>query len=230
MNYLLRGLSSLPKSFLLKGTESPVTSSFKSLLVRFGHHEPVPCYPQNTGWINRAFIGNREVVGHGKNGIAGYSDNVFYPFPAIRYKVFECDLLLLREKEKGHWNSLTLDEKRALYRGSFRQTFAEFTKTNAYPDTELLGGIGLGLMVVAAALFYYSFIKIFVLPPLPTSLTPEGWEKTIRKQIDLKWNPITGIASYWDYEKDGWKPGAEPWILDYLPKNSPLRKLTPKEN
>uniref|UniRef100_A0A8D9B835 Cytochrome c oxidase subunit 4 n=1 Tax=Cacopsylla melanoneura TaxID=428564 RepID=A0A8D9B835_9HEMI len=227
---LLQGPSSGHKSFLLKCTKSLVTSSLKGFLVRFGHHEPAPSYPHNTGWINRAFIGNREVVGHGKNGLAGYSDSVFYPFPAIRYKVFECDLLLLREKEKGHWNNLTLDDKRALYRASFRQTFAEFTKCSAYPDTEFRGALGLSMMVVAVALFYYAFLKAYVLPPLPTSLTPEGWEKTISKQIALKWNPITGIASYWDYENDRWKPGFEPWFLDYLPQESPLRILTPKEN
>lgn len=32
----------------------------------------------------------------------------------------------MREKEKGDWNQLTLEEKKALYRASFRQTFAEF--------------------------------------------------------------------------------------------------------
>lgn len=32
----------------------------------------------------------------------------------------------MREKEKGDWKKLTLHEKKALYRSSFCQTFAEF--------------------------------------------------------------------------------------------------------
>ena len=34
-------------------------------------------------------------------------------------------LQALREKEKGDWKKLTLEEKKTLYRASFCQTFAE---------------------------------------------------------------------------------------------------------
>ncbi|XP_008468210.1 cytochrome c oxidase subunit 4 isoform 1, mitochondrial-like isoform X1 [Diaphorina citri] len=223
MTNLLR--LSLHKSLLW----NPRLVKWNNMVLRFSHDEPTPSYPRNPGWINRHAIGNREVVGHGRNGIAAYGDNVLCPFPAIRYKVFDSDLLLLREKEKGHWNALSKEEKKMLYRASFRQTFAEFTRHGAYPDTEYLGSVGLSMVVIAVSLFYYAFLKAFFLPPLPTTMTPEGWENTVTKMIQLQWNPITGMASKWDYENDRWRPGFKPWFLDYLPKNSPLRELTPEE-
>lgn len=70
-------------------------------------------------------LGNREVVGYGVNGMPVYVDRVDYPMPAIRFKENTKEILALREKEKGDWNKLSLHEKKALYRASFCQTFAE---------------------------------------------------------------------------------------------------------
>lgn len=206
----------------------PMTLVWNNMLVRFSHGEPAPSYPNNMGWINRQAIGNRDVVGHGRNGIAGYTDNIFAPFPAIRYKVFEGDLLLLREKEKGCWGDLSKEEKKTLYRSSFRQTFAEFNNNSAYPDSECWSAVGMGLTFVAISLFYYIYLALAVLPPLPTTMTREGWENTITRMIHLRWNPVTGIASYWDYDAERWYPGREPWFLHHLPQNSPLRVKSDK--
>lgn len=46
----------------------------------------------------------------------------------------------LREKEKGDWNKLSLEEKKALYRASFCQTFAEFMAPSGEWKT-VLGGV-----------------------------------------------------------------------------------------
>lgn len=223
MTCLLRVLTHTKSLSLNPNFAKPNVTSQLALILRFSH-DSTPSYPRNWGWINREYIGNREVVGHGRSSKAIYDDHYFWPFPAIRYKVFEGDLLLLREKEKGHWKDLTPDEKRELYRASFRQTFAEFAHGHPYPDNEMYGPVGLACIIISIAVLYYTFLKAFILPPLPTSMTPEGWEKSITKQIQLGWNPITGIASKWDYERDQWKAGVRPWFLKYLPADSPLRR------
>lgn len=42
-----------------------------------------------------------------------------------RFRENTKEILALREKEKGDWKSLTLEEKKTLYRASFCQTYAE---------------------------------------------------------------------------------------------------------
>ncbi|GIY17605.1 hypothetical protein CEXT_778241 [Caerostris extrusa] len=60
----------------------------------------------------RARIGNRDVVGFGINGEYTYIDRVDYPMPAIRFRENSAESKALREKEKGDWKKLTLDEKK----------------------------------------------------------------------------------------------------------------------
>lgn len=71
-------------------------------------------------------IGTRDIVGFGWNGLPSYSDRSDFPLPAIRWREETPEIALLRQKEKGDWKKLTKHEKKALYRHSFRQTFAEF--------------------------------------------------------------------------------------------------------
>merc|ERR1711915_776984 len=59
------------------------------------------------------------------NGEATYIDSVMHPFPAIRFKEDVGDVAKLREKEKGDWKKMTLEEKKAVYRASFCQTLSE---------------------------------------------------------------------------------------------------------
>ncbi|XP_035205660.1 cytochrome c oxidase subunit 4 isoform 1, mitochondrial-like [Stegodyphus dumicola] len=73
----------------------------------------------------RSRIGNRDVVGFGVNGSYTYVDRADYPMPAIRFRENTPESQALREKEKGDWKKLTLEEKKALYRHSFCLTFAE---------------------------------------------------------------------------------------------------------
>ncbi|ELU14233.1 hypothetical protein CAPTEDRAFT_220890 [Capitella teleta] len=57
-------------------------------------------------------IGKREIVGFGQNGSAVYHDLREYPCPAIRFRESDEVITALREKEKGDWSLLTLDEKK----------------------------------------------------------------------------------------------------------------------
>lgn len=61
---------------------------------------------------NRALIGSRDVVGYGFNGSYFYFDATDMPYPAIRFREETDEVKKLREKEKGDWSKLTLDEKK----------------------------------------------------------------------------------------------------------------------
>ncbi|CAH0551501.1 unnamed protein product [Brassicogethes aeneus] len=149
----------------------------------------------------KTLIGSREVVGYGYNGEPNYVDRSDFPLPAIRWKECSADISALREKEKGDWNKLSIEEKKALYRASFCQTFAEFKA----PTGEWKSVIGVGLALTSMAIWLYFGLKMFVYAPIPDSFKPENREAQLRRIIDLQGNPIEGIASKWDYEKDDWK-------------------------
>lgn len=46
-------------------------------------------------------------------GSYDYFDRMDFPYPAIRFKEIKGDLVALKEKEKGDWKKLSLDEKKA---------------------------------------------------------------------------------------------------------------------
>lgn len=146
-------------------------------------------------------IGGREVVGYGFNGQPNYVDRVDFPLPAIRFKENTPDIQALREKEKGDWRKLSLEEKKALYRASFCQTFAEMKA----PTGEWKSVIGLSLIFISLSVWVYMGMKLFVYRPLPDSFTDEAKEAQLRRMIDMRVNPIDGLTSKWDYEKGQWK-------------------------
>ena len=63
-------------------------------------------------FYGRGKIGTREVVGYGLTGSYDYFDRMDFPYPAIRFREVKGDLVQLKEKEKGDWRNLTIDEKK----------------------------------------------------------------------------------------------------------------------
>jgi cytochrome c oxidase subunit 4 len=101
--------------------------------------------------------GNREVVGYGFNGEPNYADRADFPMPAIRFKEATPDVLALREKEKGDWKKLSMEEKKAIYRASFCQTFSEMKA----PTGHWKSVVGITLFVSSLSLWIYMGMKMF---------------------------------------------------------------------
>nr|ATA58411.1 mitochondrial cytochrome C oxidase subunit IV [Eulimnogammarus verrucosus] len=169
--------------------------ALKSQSVRASSHSAVDT---NDPYLK---IGKREVVGYGFNGGLNYADRGDFPMPAIRFKEANNEILALREKEKGDWKKLTLEEKKALYRASFCQTFSEMYA----PTGEWKVYWASILLSISGACWIYMTMKTFVLPPVPETFSPEYQQGQLRNMIELQVNPIDGLASKYDYEKGQWK-------------------------
>ena len=148
-----------------------------------------------------AKVGQREWVGYGYNGKPNYQDRCDFPMPAVRFRAETPDVKVLREKEKGDWRKLTVEEKKALYRSSFCQTFAEFQA----PTGEWKGVIGWGLALASVAFWIYFGMKLFVYYDLPETFSEERQKAQLKRMLDMKVNPVDGLASKWDYENNRWK-------------------------
>ncbi|XP_015187984.1 PREDICTED: cytochrome c oxidase subunit 4 isoform 1, mitochondrial-like [Polistes dominula] len=136
-------------------------------------------------------IGNRDVVGPGHNNSISYIDRTDFPMPAVRFRPNTPDVLALREKEKGDWKKLTIDEKKALYRASFCSTFAEIDA----PTGEWKLILGYSLALGALSIWYFMFYKQFVYPPLPESFDEEHQLAQLDRILKVEMNPITGLPA-----------------------------------
>lgn len=146
-------------------------------------------------------IGKREIVGYGYNGDPWYVDRPDFPFPAIRWQEDGPELQCLQGKEKGDWRALTKEEKKQLYRASYRQTFAEFMEPTGFWKSVL----GWFLFAFSVGLWYDMFLVATIYDDLPTSFCENYKRAQFRRILDLKVNPILGISSMWDYTCDTWK-------------------------
>jgi len=160
-----------------------------------------PIFQQVANISGRECIGNREVVGYGFNGSYIYADHFAVPFPAIRFREVTPDVQHIKEKELKDWKKLTIDEKKTLYRISFCQTYAEM----AAPSGEWKFLVGSTLFFVSLGVWMYIWLKVYVYPPLPKSFALSERQDQLRRMIDLRVDPITGLASKWDYENKRWK-------------------------
>lgn len=150
----------------------------------------------------RAKIGNRDVVGHGINGTYSYVDHIAFPMPAVRWKENTPEVMALRDKEKGDWKKLSIEDKKALYRASFCQTYAEMLA----PDGRWKSVVGFTLFFVSLSFWIYIWEKLYVYPPMPDTITNmEKKQAQLRRMIDMRVDPIDGLTSKWDYENNRWK-------------------------
>lgn len=135
-----------------------------------------------------------------------------------KFKYFS--LQALREKEKSDWKKLSVQEKKALYRASFCQTFAEMK----YPSGEWKFHLGMILIVSSIAIYislwmaaFSKFILItsqattsffyssLVYDPEPETFDEAHQKAQLKRMLTLEVNPIHGLSSKWDYENKRWK-------------------------
>lgn len=146
-------------------------------------------------------IGTRDIVGFGWNGLPSYYDRSDFPFPAIRWREETPEINLLRQKEKGDWKKLTKHEKKALYRHSFCQTFAEFEA----PTGEWKLCVAGGLIAASLAIWFAIWMRLNILPPLPESVSEASRKAQLKRMLDLGVGHVDGLSSKWDYENKKWK-------------------------
>jgi len=149
----------------------------------------------------RSKIGKREVVGFGATGEYSYFDAPDLPMPAIRFREEDSEIGKLREKEKGDWKQLSIEDKKKLYRFSFCRTYAEMQAPTGEWKS-ITAGV---LAVVASAFWLYVLLKKYVYGPMPESTSLEWRKKQRDWMVMWKVNPIEGISSKYDYENNKWK-------------------------
>lgn len=107
----------------------------------------------------------------------------------------------LKQKEKAPWARLSKEEKLALYRLMFNQTYPEMKQPTGEWKT-VMGGIFIfvgftGLVVI--------WQRYYVYPPAPITFGEEWQAKQLKRMLDMRMNPIEGVSAKWDYEKGQWK-------------------------
>nr|XP_060627826.1 cytochrome c oxidase subunit 4 isoform 2, mitochondrial-like [Anolis sagrei ordinatus] len=131
-----------------------------------------------------------------------YYDKRSYPLPDAPFcKDLDVTQKALKEKEKGSWAQLSNEEKVALYRIKFHQTYSEMNKPSNEWKT-VLGAIFFFFGVTGLIVWWQ---RMFVFPPKPHTLSDEWKAMQVQRMLDMHVNPVQGFAAKWDYEKKEWK-------------------------
>lgn len=134
--------------------------------------------------------------------LPAYVDRRDYPLPDVAHvKHLSASQKALKEKEKASWSSLSMDEKVELYRIKFKESFAEMNRGS----NEWKTVVGTALFFIGFAALVVMWEKLYVYGPLPQTFDKEWVAMQTKRMLDMKVNPIQGLASKWDYEKNEWK-------------------------
>ncbi|KAJ8016521.1 hypothetical protein DPEC_G00008110 [Dallia pectoralis] len=131
-----------------------------------------------------------------------YWDRLDIPLPDKPWKdVLDSTDTSLKQKEKGPWNSLSKEEKIALYRLKFNHTYPEMKKPSAEWKT-VVGGMFIFFGITGLVVFWQS---LYVYPAQPPTFGEDWQAKQLQRMLDMRINPIEGFSAKWDYEKKQWK-------------------------
>lgn len=131
-----------------------------------------------------------------------YCDRLDTPLPDKPYRdVVSTADQSLKQKEMGPWTQLSKEEKLALYRLKFNQTYEEMKQPTEEWKT-VVGGMFIFMGITGLVVAWQSF---YVYPARPRTFDEEWKSKQAQRMIDMRMNPIDGLSSKWDYEKGQWK-------------------------
>lgn len=157
-------------------------------------HEPyVPWYRQK--------IGNREVVGPSASGQEVYYDRIDVICPPIKWKPPSELMSKLQAMEKGDWRKMSIADKKQLYRLNFCQTLKE-VEAPSYTFRRVLGAT---LLALCPPILAFVALKLTVFPPPIEAYSDQAKKQLVRFMIDSRAEPMDGISTKWDYEKNQWK-------------------------
>ncbi|KAI5612466.1 cytochrome c oxidase subunit IV isoform 2, partial [Silurus asotus] len=146
--------------------------------------------------------GNGHLSQQADMSVPMYFDRLDTPLPDRAYNdTLTATEKSLKQKEKGPWNSLSNEEKIALYRLMFKDTYAEMKKPSSEWKT-VFGGIFFFVGLTGLVVLWQ---RIFVYPPAPHTFDKEWEAKQVKRMLDMRVNPVQGFSSKWDYEKGQWK-------------------------
>ncbi|XP_069740831.1 cytochrome c oxidase subunit 4 isoform 2, mitochondrial [Narcine bancroftii] len=147
-------------------------------------------------------VHGHEIVKQEDLSVPMYCDRKDTPLPDIPYfQKLNAEQTALKEKEKSSWTNLTNEEKVALYRIAFHQTYTEMSKTSNEWKT-VLGGV-FAFIGFTGLIVWWQRINVY--PAQPHTFSEEWQRKQAKRMLDMQMNPIEGFASKWDYEKNEWK-------------------------
>ncbi|XP_062871142.1 cytochrome c oxidase subunit 4 isoform 2, mitochondrial [Trichomycterus rosablanca] len=131
-----------------------------------------------------------------------YWDRCDVPLPDKPYQdTLSATEKSLKQKEKGPWSSLSNEEKIALYRMMFKETYAEMKKPSSEWKT-VVGGILFFVGLTGLVVFWQ---RVYVYPTKPHTFEEEWQAKQLKRILDMRMNPVEGFSSKWDYQKGQWK-------------------------
>ncbi|XP_061737050.1 cytochrome c oxidase subunit 4 isoform 1, mitochondrial [Nerophis ophidion] len=134
--------------------------------------------------------------------LPSYFDSVTTPLPAIRYvQELSAEQKSLKDKEMGSWAALSNEEKIALYRISFHESFAEMNRAS-YEWKSVVGAVMFFLGMTGVIVLWQ---RKYVYGPVPHTFDPEHKAKELQRMLDMRVNPVQGFSVHWDYEKKQWK-------------------------
>ncbi|CAH2303032.1 cytochrome c oxidase subunit 4 isoform 1, mitochondrial [Pelobates cultripes] len=151
----------------------------------------------------RAAHGHEGHVSHHPDGSEPlYYDHRAFPLPDIPFrKELSSHQTALKEKERGAWKQLSQEDKIALYRIKFDQSYAEMNKPSNEWKT-VFGGIFILFGITGFVVWWQS---VYVYPAKPHTLDDEWKAMQMQRMLDMHIGPIQGFSSKWDYEKNEWK-------------------------
>ncbi|XP_067854230.1 cytochrome c oxidase subunit 4 isoform 1, mitochondrial isoform X1 [Heptranchias perlo] len=134
--------------------------------------------------------------------LSAYYDRRDEPLPAIDFVGhLSGEQKSLKEKEKSSWVSLSREDKLQLYRIRFHHSFAEMNKPSSEWKT-IAGGV---LFMVGFTGLIVFWQRMFVFGDIPHTFSDEWKAKQTKRMLDMRMNPVEGVASQWDYENNKWK-------------------------